>query len=230
MKHYLLFFLAALLNCNLFAQTGQSIRVKAGEDVAQAYSPQGFYRFPQFSNAALFFKGGGRNSGVRFNYNVLSGNMQFIGQNGDTLDMVAAASLDSIVFEKNVFLYNEGFMEVVAHSDSLKLLKKMIVRTQVENIGAYGLPSATASIVNIKSISAGTGVYNLVINQDVVLSENISWFIINGNNKMIKANKANLLKLLPAGKQTKAEAYLKQNKTNFESENDLKKLIEAIAG
>jgi hypothetical protein len=33
---------------------------------------------------------------------------------------------------------------------------------------------------------------------------------------------------LPAEKQNKAEAYLKQNKTSFERENDLKKLLEAI--
>jgi hypothetical protein len=231
MKHYFLFFLAVGLHCEiLFAQPGKTIRVKAGEDVAQAYSPQGFYRFPQFSKATLYFKDGGRNSGALFNYNVLSGNMQFINQAGDTLDMGGAAKIDSIVFEKNVFLYNDGFLEVVAFSDSLRLLKKLVLKTQVENIGAYGQPNATASIVNIKTYAAGTGVFNLIINQDVVVTENISWFFTNGNNIIVKASKGNLPKLLPAEKLSKAEAYLKQNKTNFDKENDLKKLLEALTG
>ena len=106
--------------------------MKAGEDVAQAYSPQGFYRFPQFSKAILYFKGGGQNTGVLFNYNVLSGNMQFISPKGDTLDMGNTAGLDSIVFEKNVFIYNNGFMEVAANTDSIKLVKKLLLKTQVE--------------------------------------------------------------------------------------------------
>ena len=82
----------------------------------------------------------------------------------------------------------------------------------------------------MKTYSSGTGVYNLVINQDVILIENISWFFTNSNTNLVKASKTNLLKLLPAEKQTKAETYLKQNKTNFEKENDLKKLMAAIGG
>jgi len=228
MKYYMLFILIFPACCNLVvAQPGKSIRVKAGEDIAQAYSPQGFYRFPQFSKAILYFKGSSRNTGVLFNYNIFSGNMQFISPKGDTLDLANTSGLDSIVFETHAFVYNEGFMEVVAQIDSLKLLKKLILKNEVENIGAYGQANSTASITNVKTVIVGTSVYNLVVNQDVVLNENISWFFANGNN-IVKANKTNLLKLLTPEKQVKGEAYLKKNKTSFERENDLKKLLEAI--
>ncbi len=229
MKYFLSFILLSLLSCNfILAQSGNTIRVNAGEDVAQAYSPQGFYRFPQFLKPRLYFKGGILNGGLVFNYNVLSGNMQFINPKGDTLDMVITPDLDSIVFEKNVFLFNGGFLEVVAQSDSLMLLKKLVLTTQEEKIGAYGQPNTTSSIVSVKTYSAGTGVYNLVVNQNIILIENISWFFAKGNTNMIKASKANILKLLPAEKQAIADAYLKKNRTNFDRENDLRRLMEAL--
>jgi hypothetical protein len=231
MKYYLIFFLTASLNKNLvFAQSFRSIRVKAGEDVALAYSPQGFYRFPQFGKAILYYKAGGKNSGAQFNYNVLSGNLQFISPNGDTLELAGPENIDSVVFEGTVLLYNDGFMEIVAAADSLLLLKRTNIKTQTENIGAYGSPNTTASIVNMKSYSNGVGVYSLVLNQDVLVAENISWFFINQNKTLVKANKSNLLKLLAAGKQSKTEAWLRQNKTGFEKEADLKKLMAAIPG
>jgi hypothetical protein len=231
MKYCVLFFLAAFLNYNLaLAQTTRPMRIKAGEDVAQAYSPYGFYRFPQFGQAKLYFKDGGRNNGKQFNYNILSAALQFIGPKGDTLDLAGQENIDSVVFTGSTFLYNDGFMEIVATADSIALLKKIIIRTQTENIGAYGMSNSTASIVSMRTYSSGTSVYNLVLNQDIVLTEVVSWFFTGGNKNIVKATKTNLLKLLPAEKQTKAEAYLKENKTSFEKEADLKKLIAAIAG
>ena len=227
MKYYLLFFLA-VVNYNLsFSQPVRSIRAKAGDDIAQVYSPNGFYRFPQFSEAKLCFKTGDKKTGILFNYNIFSGQMQFISPKGDTLDVANAADIDSIVFAKNIFLFNDGFIEVIGQNDSLRLLKKVVLKTDVEKIGAYGMPSPTAAINNFSTYSAGSSVYNLVLNQDVILTEHNYWFFLSGK-AILKANKTNLLDLLSAEKRTKAELYLKQNKTSFEKENGLKKLLEAI--
>ena len=71
-----------LMGSAAFPQARRSIRVAAGEDLAQSYSKQGFYRFANFSNARLYFKTGGINTGMPFNYNLLSGTMQFISPGG----------------------------------------------------------------------------------------------------------------------------------------------------
>lgn len=229
MKYCLLVFLAASLNFNAaIAQKGRTLRIKAGDDVAQAYSPYGFYRFPQFGHAALYFKGGGRNSGKQFNYNILSAAVQFIGPKGDTLDLSGQENIDSVVFADKTFIYNDGFMEIAALADSVTLLKKTIIRTQVENVGAYGMANSTASITNMKTFSSGTSFYNLVLNQDIVVTEVISWFFMDKSKNIVKATKSNLLKLLPAAKIIKAGVYLNETKTSFEKEVDLKKLMEAI--
>ncbi len=227
MKSYL--YILALLSSNFLFAQAKTMRVKAGDDIAQAYSSHGFYRFPQFGSATLYYKSGGQSFGQQFNYNILSGSLQFIGPKGDTLDLAGPSDIDSIVFEGNVFLYNEGFLEKAASADSIVLLKKIVIRTQTENVGAYGMPNSTASIVNFKNFTTGTGVYNLVMNQDVVVTESVYWYFSVGNSEVLKSSKANLLKLLPAKKQSTAEMYLKQNKTNFEKEGDLKKLMAAIA-
>jgi len=229
MKYSLTFVILSLFVGRIsVAQEGRTLRVKAGEDAAQAYSPHGFYRFPQFTRANVYLKGGARNSGIFFNYNILSGNMQFIAPKGDTLDVGNPLAIDSIVFENHVFVYQEGFAEVIARADSIKLLRKLLLRTTAENVGAYGLSNTTGSITNYKSFAAESSAYNLVVNQNIVLTEDISWYFAGTSGVPVKANKTNLLKLLPAGKQAKAESYLRNNKHSFERENDLKSLMQAI--
>lgn len=212
------------------AQSVRIIRVKAGDDVAQAYSSNGFYRFPRFEKATLYYKNGSINEGSQFNYSMLSGNFHFIGPQGDTVELGGKTDIDSINVGGTMFVANDGFLEVINTVDSVALLKKTTIKTQTENVGAYGMANSTASITNIRSYVAGTGVYNLILNQDIVVTETVSWYFADKNNNPVKATKANLLKLLPAQKQAKTEDWLKQNKTSFEKEADLKKLMLAIAG
>jgi len=55
MKYTGLLLLTGLIfSATLFGQYRKTIFVKAGDDVAQAYSPSGFYRFPQFTAASLY--------------------------------------------------------------------------------------------------------------------------------------------------------------------------------
>ena len=78
------------------------------------------------------------------------------------------------------------------------------------------------------AISLEMAVHPVVLTQDVIVMEHISLFWMDKNHKIVKATKSNLLKMLPATSQAKAETYLKQNKVNFDNEADLKKLMEAF--
>jgi len=204
------------------AQSRKSIRIKAGEDIAQAYSPDGFYRFPKFSKAVLFYKGGNKNAGQLVNYNILSGTMQFINPAGKTFNITDPSKIDSVVFEKNTFIYSDGFMENIIQTNLTLLLKKITIKTRVEKIGALGLPNQSSSIDNISIYSAETDAYHLVINSDIVVTENVYWYWIDKSNTLLKATKGNFLKLIPAERQGSAETYIKQHKINFDNEDDLK--------
>ncbi|HEX6191087.1 MAG TPA: hypothetical protein VFZ42_01930 [Chitinophagaceae bacterium] len=229
MKYLLVLAIIISLNSDaLFAQSRKTIRVKAGDDIAQTYSKQGFYRLPNFSKATLHFKTGSKNDGILFNYSIISGNMQFIGPKGDTLEMGGTASIDSITFPGTVFYNNDGFQEVAARVGSFRLLKKVNIRMQSENIGAYGQPNPTSSIVNYTNYFSGTNVYNLTINQDIIIVETIIWSFMDAANATYKPSKATLLQSLPADKKAVAEAYLQKNKVNFDKEKDLLALMNEL--
>src|SRR5688572_2456812 len=113
MKYLLLAAVVFSLNTNsIVAQSRRTIRVKAGDDIAQAYSKHGFYRLPNFDKAILYYKSGNKTDGILFNYNIISGNMQFISPKGDTLDLTGTEAVDSVVFPQTVFYNNDGFQEV----------------------------------------------------------------------------------------------------------------------
>ena len=217
-----------LMGSAAFPQARRSIRVAAGEDLAQSYSKQGFYRFANFSNARLYFKTGGINTGMPFNYNLLSGTMQFISPGGDTLEVANTADIDSVIFENGRFYNKEAFMEEVSFASGIRLLKKIEIRIQAENIGAYGQANPTASIINYNSYFSGTNVYNLSINQDIVLVETTSWFLMDHAGKIHKPSRSVVLSLLPDEKKQKVENFLKVRKINFDKEKDLLILMQEL--
>ena len=230
MKYLLLAAVVFSLNTNsIFAQSRRTIRVKAGEDIAQAYSKQGFYGLPNFEKAILYYKSGNKADGILFNYNIISANMQFISPKGDTLDLTGTESVDSVVFPQTVFYNNDGFQEVAKRIGSFRLLRKPSIRMQAENIGAYGQPNPTSSIINYTNYFSGTNVYNLSINQDIVIVETITWSFMDASNTMHKPSKTTLLQALPADRKAAAESYLQKNKVNFDKEKDLLALVNALS-
>ena len=230
MKYLLLTAVIFSLTTNsIDAQSRKTIRVRAGEDIAQTYSKHGFYRLPDFDKAILYYKTGNKADGIRFNYNIISGNMQFISPKGDTLDLTGTEAVDSVVFPQTIFYNNDGFQEVVGRIGSFRLLRKPTIRMQAENIGAYGQPNPTSSIINYTNYFSGTNVYNLTINQDVVIVETITWSFMDASNTIHKPSKTTLLQALPSEKKAAAEAYLQKNKVNFDKEKDLLALVNALS-
>ena len=229
MKKILLVAITVLLVECVQSQTRRSVRVRAGEDIAQAYSKHGFYRFPSFSKAKLYFRSGGHNEGVQFNYNILSSSLQFIGPKGDTLEVAGLAGIDSVVFEKGTYYFADGLVELAGKAGPLRLVKKTTIKLQAENIGAYGQPNPTSSIVNYNTYFSGINVYNLSVNQDVVIVETTNWFFLDEKNMLHKTSKSTLLSLLPDAMRSAAESYLKDNKTQFDKEADLQRLIAALS-
>ena len=228
MRSLLFVLLLLIIRNESLAQARRTIRVKAGEDLAKAYSTNGFYKFAEFIPASLYSRSGKKDIGLRFNYNYLSGNMQFISPSGDTLDIGAPASVESILFnDSTLFTYQEGFMERLAQKDSIQLYRKSTIKLQAENIGAYGQPTTTASVINYTSFYTGTNVYNLVVNQDMVIVETLSWFWKKGPT-LLKANTQNLVDLLDQKDKESIVHYTKKNKINTDKESHLIKLLEAI--
>jgi hypothetical protein len=220
--------LVLLIEQALHAQPGKTVTVKAGDDIAKAWSPAGFYRFPQFGKATLFRKTGLGQSNSLFNYNILSGKIQFINETGDTLDLINPSLFDSFMFEKTIFYYDDGFLELVSSTNLIRLVKKTKIKMRPETIGAYGAANSTAATDRISSYSISGNMYSFTLNENMIVKENVSLFFMDAEGRLMKATKSNLLLLLPLDQQEKLTVYLTKNKVSFEKERDLKHMLENL--
>jgi hypothetical protein len=209
----------------LFAQTNEVIRIKAGQDPTTGFSPQGFYRFSAFCEGVAVFKDGGRTP-ARFNYHMLNEEMQFIAQNGDTLALADPFSLKYITMDSSLYYYSNGYLEVIVNNESLKLARRLRLNTKWEKIGAYGQASPSGSIRTPNKIILGNRGSNLSLNQDLLIQKEYTYYWLDKYNTVLKATKANLLKLLPPDKKNSIDDYVKKNGIDFRKEPDLKKILQ----
>ncbi len=68
------------------------------------------------------------------------------------------------------------------------------------------------------------GLYDLVVDEDIVLKKIEQFYLGDNYNHFVLANKKNLLMLFPK-EQQRIEAYLKENKINFTNKDDLEKMV-----
>ena len=108
------------------AQITERIIVKAGDDIGQAISPAGHYRFAQFTDGTVTMRYGSK-SKTRFNYHICNGEMQFIDAKGDTLAISQTDYIDNInIGENTKFVFADKFFhEVVGESAAGKLGKRV---------------------------------------------------------------------------------------------------------
>jgi hypothetical protein len=231
MKYTVLLLLSGLMCTTiLFGQYRKTISVKAGEDIAQAYSPNGFYRFPQFTGASLYNEKRYGQSSMLFNYNIYTNRMQFINREGDTMDMVNPIRFDSMLVDKTVFYYKTepGFLELIATAWPIRLVSRTEVKLKTESVGAYGGSNATSSISRVKTMVVGTTMYHYTSNENVTIKQSVDWFWMGADGSLLKANRKNLYYLLGPDKEKIASDFIKQHDIKFDREPDLIKLLVAL--
>ena len=218
-KHYLLLALFLYGFNNVHAQLYKKKTMHTGETIAS----ESTYLFPAFSNATVKLKNGGTLNST-MNFNLLICQMQFIGPDKDTLVLTKPAEIDSIIFDNDVFFFNNGFYEILLSSDSVKLAVLRRASYEPVKIGALGISNSSGTgMQSYTSIITYAGSKNLVINEDIDITTETAYFLIR-NKEMIKVNKSGFIKIFPS-KESNIQTYLKQNKIDFNKEADLKKLF-----
>jgi len=230
MKYTALLLTGIILSTSLLAQYRKTIFVKAGDDVAQAYSPNGFYRFPQFTAASLYNVKRQGQSSMLFNYNLFTDRIQYINNEGDTMDMMNPLRFDSMVIDKSIFYYKSetGFLELVATAWPIRLLKKTDIKLKTESIGAYGGSNTTSSVSMMKTVMVGTTMYNYKSNENITIKESVDWYWMGDDGHLTKATRRNLADILPPEKARIANDFVKQHNIKFDREADHIKLLVAL--
>lgn len=221
-----IFFVVAALGAPIIvnAQLKEKIIVRAGENIPNAISPNGYFRFPKFTEGILLMQDG-RKSTAAFNYHFMTGEMLYITKQGDTMALGAPEEMDRVVIANNIqFIYNDkSYFEILSEGQSTRLAKKIKITMDNDKKGAYGQSAFNSSQEQIMNVSYGRRFYEL--SYDVAITKTTSLYWIDSKNNLQPATKKSSLKLVAKDKQPKLETFIEENKINFNSEDDLRKLL-----
>src|SRR5688572_28136791 len=138
----LLFFLAS----NAIAQEAQSeepktpttksYKVNPGQTIGEGLLNNGLYQYPKFMEAQVHFKNGNFGNGL-LNYDRLTGKIQFIGPNGDTMALNNEPEINLIAIGKDTFYYSEGYVQKVGNFSARVAKQTMLELTNREKKGLY---------------------------------------------------------------------------------------------
>ncbi len=229
MKNTLLLALCLLaILCQALAQTTETVKIAAGNDIAAAVSAYGIYRLPAFANGTVFFKDG-KMAKEMLNYHILNDQVLYIGTNGDTLAIALPEEIKKIEFGGVVFYYEKkGWLESVADAANTHLVIKRKISIHYEKEGAFGISNSTNGIDSYTVFTSNNNSYHLVVSEDATVKKLTSWWLLPETGQPLPASKPGFLNLFVKNRKA-INSYLDNHKVNFNSEADLRALL-AIAG
>jgi hypothetical protein len=220
--------LLCIVSATLFAQHVESIRVPAGTNFRDVVSKH-IYLYPEFIRGKVYFKNGDTPEPT-LNLNLLTGDMQYIGLNNDTLSMANPLELDYLTIGSDTFYFNEGYLKIIAGGPSARLATMQRIKfADNQPIGAYGLPSSAATIKPYQTYAHTGQIHRLALNEDLLLSKEIVYYFGNRNKEFRIASKKNVLRLLPRHEDP-IEKYFRQNNVSFHNREELVKLATFLQG
>lgn len=226
MKKVLLIICAAfLLNTCLSAQEKNLITVKAGTKILDYFPVKERYRYPDFSDGILKFKNGKVYSG-RYNYNFLSGEMEFL-QARDTLSVINKKDISFVLVAQDTFFFNNGYIELILGGPVEVGLMKNFRLKEIQKKGAFGTINRSSSIDTYNSMSLRDNFYQLIPNEDWVFQKTEKYYFSTSPKGFIQFNKKNVMEAFPQ-KEDAIKDFLKSNKIDFNSEKDLFKLADYL--
>ena len=206
-----------LLNICLSAQKYKPVTVLAGTRVIDYFPKEVRYRYPEFLTGQVFFKNGSAGSN-RFNYDLLRNEMMMI-QSPDTLIIVKKKDIRFIAIAQDTFIYNNGYLEVV-HNGMVKVwMKQYIKMKEILKRNAMGQLSHVVSSESYSGANDGS-YWDMTPIDDVVFQKTVEFYIMDQEGKLVDFRKKTLLQIFPQ-KTIEIEGYLKKNKVNFESKEDI---------
>lgn len=223
MKALLLLLVALTYYTNLMAQKKTFITVKAGNNIMDVLPTAEVFYYPDFTIGKVFLRDGTATE-AKLNYSRLVDEMHFISPKGDTLALADEKNIKYIIISNDTFYYDAGYVRLLSAGNGLKVATKQIwLISEGRQIGAFNTPNSSASITSFTSYNEGGRLYDLKVNEDIVLKKAEQYYLGDNYNHFVPASKKSLLVLLPK-EHERIEMYLKENKISFANKDDLIKL------
>lgn len=225
MKVLLLLLFALTYYTGSVAQKKTFINVKAGENIMDVVPTAEVFYYPDFTIGKVFIRDG-TSTEAKLNYSRLVDEMHFISPKGDTLALADEKNIKYIVIGNDTFYYDAGYLRLLSSGNLLKVaIKQIWMISEGRQIGAYNTPNNSASITSFTSYNEAGRLYDLTVNEDIVLKKVEQYYLGDNYNHFLPASKKNLLMIFPKERE-RIELYLKENKINFANKDDLSKVVQ----
>jgi hypothetical protein len=220
-----LYLILSIISISCFAQKNEQITVKAGTSIQDNFTFQKTYRYPEFREGKVFFKNG--KSGVTMlNYNFLKGEMDFI-QLTDTLYISNKNDIKIITAESDTFYYDKGYLEMISGGPVKVAVKQYFKQLAVIKKDPYGISSQGSASTSNTTLPANARLYKLNANQDVVFEKILEYYLATPTSGFMLFIKKNVMLLFPQ-KKDDVKDYLKSNRVDFDSREDLLRLVDYL--
>jgi hypothetical protein len=214
-----------LLTTCLSAQKSEPVTVKAGTRVEDYFPFQERYRYPEFIDGKVFFRNGAY-AATKLNYNFLIGEMEYI-QLKDTLSLDNTADIMLIAIAKDTFYYDKGYLEQICNGQVKVALKQYIKLKEVQKKDSYGSSGSNSATDSYSTIQTAGQTYKLVINQDRVFQKMSEFYLATPSSGFVPFSKKKVMQLFPRKKDA-IQDYLKSNKVDFDSREELIRFAEYL--
>lgn len=181
------------------------------------------YVFPAFVKGSVRQKGGGTQE-TMLNYNSMTQEMVFV-QNGNNMALGQTENIDTVFIENRKFIpVGAVFYEVVPAGSMPLYINHKCKVIPPGNAAGYGTTSQTSSPGNISRLANNAMSYSLKLPDDYkIIAE--TEFLLKKDNEYLRISTAKqAAKLFPA-KSDEIQDYVKKNKINFKSREDMIKLV-----
>lgn len=180
---------------------------------------------PEFRRSLIKFKSGEKKTAV-INYNMVKEELVFL-QDGKYLAMDNPQLIDTVYMANRAFVpFGKAFYEVVLKGPVPLFIQHKCNVEQVGSPVGYGQRSHSTGPVNLKTMYAGTGTYNLEIPKGYEVREANEYWIRKEDGSMQNfTNKRQFLKLFP-DRQKDLDQFIRLNKINFEKAADVIRLVD----
>ena len=208
------------------AQKNDLITVEAGTLVKSYFPPAVRYRYKNFTEGTVILKNGSITHD-KFNYNFLLGEMEFIRSN-DTIAVTIKEDLRLFMIAADTFYYDNGYLEQI-RSGTVKVFQKEYIKLKdILKKGAMGTTARNSSVDSYSSVSAMGNFYELRPEEDWVFQKTTEYFFLRPGGKFVLFSRKNAIQAIPGREIIKN--YLKSNKVDFESREDILRLADYMSG
>jgi len=200
------------------AQTNKPITVPAGARVETCIPFKERFRFQEFTAGRVSFKNG-KNTDAKLNYNLLMREMDYI-QGKDTFAISNANDIQQISIDSNIFIMNKGYMELIYNGKVKVGIKQYFMLMDIQKKDPYGQIGSGAATDSYNSLHSDGQYYKLILDQDRLFQKVSEFYLATLADGFVLFTKKKVMQLFPKEKEV-IEVYLKSNKVDFSSREDL---------